>query len=269
MRMTREPGWSSFVACSTLRPSALGRRMSVMTQSKASILRAWIACSPSGTTVTAWPAPFRASPRVTAMVRSSSASRIFIEDPSEEVASGIRLRGRAGGAPHHVEPRGAFEQLEDLIVEHVQGPRLDGAAVLQHVVGVALLLAGDRGEDDHGELLGQALRDGEAARLRDDEVALAHQFVDVVDEAVDDGAAGGDLLELLAHRLVLARDDRQLEGHVDREDALEGLLHMAHAEAAAHEEDRRLVGRGPGRVEREDRVDRDAGRVDLLGRIAV
>src|SRR5436190_13739119 len=134
IRMTRVDGCSSLVARRTFRPSAFGRRMSVMTQSKKSAWSAWRACSPSGTTVTTWPAPLRASPSVTAMVRSSSASRIFIKDPSKDVAAGVGLRGRAAGPPHHVQAGGVLQELEDLVVEDVHGPRLDGAAVLEEIV---------------------------------------------------------------------------------------------------------------------------------------
>src|SRR4029079_5033398 len=181
--MTRVEEFDSLAARRTLRPSALGRRMSVMTQSKASVFRVWRAWSPSGTTVTVWPAPRRASPRVTAMDRSSSASRIFIEHVTEDVAAGAGARRGAAGASHHIQARGVLQQFEDLVVQDVEGAGLDRAAVLQEVVGVALLLAGDGREDHHGQLLGQALRDGEAAGLGDDEVALPHELVDVRDEA--------------------------------------------------------------------------------------
>src|SRR5690348_13465322 len=130
MRITRGAGWFSRAARRTLRPSALGRRMSVMTQSKASALRVWMACSPSGTTVTAWPAPRRASPRVTAMVRSSSASRILIEHMSKDVPPGAGARHGAARASHHIQPGGVFQQFENLVVQDVEGAGLDGAAVL-------------------------------------------------------------------------------------------------------------------------------------------
>src|SRR6516225_1725390 len=138
MRMTRLEGCDSRATRRTLRPSALGSRISVMTQSKASVLRDWIACSPSGTTVTAWPAPRRASPRVTAMVRSSSASRILIEHVSKDVPPGPGASGSAARAPHHIEAGGVFQQFEDLVVQDVEAAGLDGAAVLEEVVGVAL-----------------------------------------------------------------------------------------------------------------------------------
>src|SRR6185436_8486891 len=161
--MTRLPGWDSFAARRTLRPSALGRRMSVMTQSKASVLSDSMACSPSGTTVTVWPAPRRASPRVTAMERSSSARRIFIEHVPKDVPPGAGARDGAARTSHHIEAGGVFQQFQDLVVQHVERPRLDRAAVLEEVVRVALLLAGDGREDHHREPLGEALRDGEAA----------------------------------------------------------------------------------------------------------
>src|SRR5262245_43442897 len=189
MRMTRLEGCDARAARRTLRPSALGRRMSVMTQSKASVLRDSMACSPSGTTVTVWPAPRRASPRVTAMVRSSSASRIFIEHVAKDLPPGAGAGDGAARAHHHFQPRGVFQQFEDLVVEDVERAGLDGAAVLEEVVGVALLLPGDGREDDHRELLGEALRDGEAAGLGDDEVARPHELVDVGDEPVDGRAA--------------------------------------------------------------------------------
>src|SRR5687768_6180185 len=132
--MTLVEGWDSLARARTLRPSALGRRMSVMTASKVSTPRAAMACSPSGTTVTVWPAPRRASPSVTAMVFSSSASRIFIKHVAEEVASGVRPGGRTARALHHIEARGAFQQLMDFVVEDVDGAGLDGAAALEEVV---------------------------------------------------------------------------------------------------------------------------------------
>src|SRR5437773_1443094 len=138
MRITRLEGWVSLAARRTLSPSAFGRRMSVMTQSKVSSWSAWRACSPSGTTVTAWPAPRSASPRVTAMVRSSSASRIFIKYVTQDVPAGARAGDAAAGAPHHIQPGGVFQQFEDLVVEHVERARLDRAAVLEEIVGVAL-----------------------------------------------------------------------------------------------------------------------------------
>src|SRR5262245_24940519 len=203
--MTRLEGCDSLAARRTLRPSALGSRMSVMTQSNASVLRDSMACSPSGTTVTVWPAPRRASPRVTAMVRSSSASRIFIEHVAKDVPPGAGAGYGAARAPHHIQPGGVFQQFEDLVVQDVERARLDGAAVLEEVVGVALLLAGDGREDHHGELLREAFRHGQSAGLRDDQIALSHELVDVGDEAVDGRAVPGDLLELLAHGLVLPR----------------------------------------------------------------
>src|SRR5579864_5402592 len=127
-------------------------------------------------TVTEWPAPRRASPRVTAMDRSSSASRIFIQDPAKYVPPGVGLRGCAARPSHHIQSGRVFQEFKDLIVQDVQSPGLDGATVLEEKVGVALLLSGDGREDDHGQLLGQALRDGEAAGFRNDEVALPHQF---------------------------------------------------------------------------------------------
>src|SRR6188474_937816 len=147
--MTRLEGCVSFAARRTLRPSALGRRMSVMTQSKVSVLRDSMAWWPSGTTVTVWPAPRRASPRVTAMERSSSARRIFIEHVPKDVPPGAGARDRAARPSHHIEAGGVFQQFQDLVVQHVEGARLDGAPVLEEIVGVALLLAGDGREDDH------------------------------------------------------------------------------------------------------------------------
>src|SRR5436190_9973963 len=109
-----------------------------MTQSKASVLRVSMACSPSGTTVTVWPAPRRASPSVTAMERSSSASRIFIEYVPKDVPPGAGARGGAARPSHHIQAGGVFQQFQNLVVQHVEGPRLDGAAVLEEIVGVAL-----------------------------------------------------------------------------------------------------------------------------------
>src|SRR5579862_1873856 len=157
MRMTRVEGFSSFADFRTWRPSAFGRRMSVMTQSNASVRSSRRACSPSGTTVTPWPAARSASPRVTAMLRSSSASRIFIEDPPKDVPPRVGPGGGAAGPPHHIQTGGGFQELENLVVEDVHRPGLDGAAVLEEEVGVAFLLAGDRGEDHQRQLLGQAL----------------------------------------------------------------------------------------------------------------
>lgn len=81
--------------------------------------------------------------------------------------------------------------------------------------------------------------------LGDDGVAGKHEVVHVVDEAEgahEDLASESRVGKALAQRVIAAADDDELAARAALGDGRNGLLELAHALAAAHEQARRQVG---------------------------
>lgn len=73
--------------------------------------------------------------------------------------------------------------------------------VLQDVLDVALLLAGDEAVEQHRETADEGLRDGAGPRLSDDDVTSVHPFLHVAHEPLQPRSAILGLLDICTLRL--------------------------------------------------------------------
>ena len=107
------------------------------------------------------------APRPPGTGLSTRSGQAVAADSDSRAAMSKAARGRASRSdvgPHRREPRGVVEQAVDLVGEHRQVVAADRRPFLQQVVGVPLLLAGDRVDDHEDEAAGQGLGGGQAAR---------------------------------------------------------------------------------------------------------
>ena len=181
-------------------------------------------------------------------------------NPLDDRERGLRLAQGQGVAAHQHQLAGLFDQTVDLVGQGGQVVAPDGDALLEEMIGVALFLAGDRVDDDHGQSLGQCLRRGQPARLAHEQVRGRHQLVHLGGEAEQVEIDGRGLRKPPDHAgepgaklLVAAADDHDLRRLTEAQKGLDDVLDRADAKASGRNQDREqvlvqtmLAAHGPG-----------------------
>ena len=152
-------------------------------------------------------------------------------------------------AAWHGSDLGVVEEAVDLVGQGREFVALHGDALFEQVVAVAVLLAGNGRDDDHGQSGGEAFGGGQAAGFADEEVGHLHpamHFVGVAENAEAEAGIGrldgaGLLFHVGLHLGVLAADDDGLRGMFQAGQAVEHARGGADPERAAGDEKERAV----------------------------
>src|SRR5262245_28154572 len=155
-----------------------------------------------------------------------------------DLARGARPSQSPGPLLHRRQARGIVEKAIDLPCDDGQVVTTNRRALLEEVISVALLLTGDRVDDDKRESACESLGGRPAARLPYQQVRSRHQFVhlrgeaDHLDRDVAVARHRGHFLDAALEVLATSADDDDLSPVRELPHAADDMFDRTDAEAA-------------------------------------